>query len=171
MRRIRVAAAALLLTASGCGEGPMIPLSAGEPSALTSAGTDFLVCPSETARSTRGTIGVLGGTLALDGHSLDIPALALSEPTTFSLTAPASDHVEIEIHADGSDSFTFLLPVTITISYDRCERDDIDPASLTVWHIDSVTGTLLELMGGVADGETRAVTFSSGHLSGFIIAN
>lgn len=171
MTRVHKVAALVLLAAAGCADSPTAPVVAEERSALLADGTQFLACPSQEARSVTGQIGILGGALTVDGHRFEVPALAVLQPTTFTMTAPASEYVELEIHADGRDSFTFLLPAHISISYDRCQDQDIDPATLSVWHIDSLTGALLEFMGGIADADARVVEFSSGHLSGFIIAN
>ena len=171
MSRLFSTATALgLLALTSCADSPTAPIATDAPSALTVAETSFLSCPSLTASSVTGTIGLLGGALNVEGHRFALPPLAVLRPTTFTLTAPASDHVELEIHAQGHDSFNFLLPARISISYDRCDHE-VDPTSLTVWHIDSLTGLLLEHMGGLADQNARAVHFSSGHLSGFIIAN
>jgi hypothetical protein len=40
-----------------------------------------------------------------------------------------------------------------------------------VWYIDPATGTLLENMLGVDNKLTRTITFSTGHLSGYAVAN
>jgi hypothetical protein len=39
-----------------------------------------------------------------------------------------------------------------------------------VWHIDPLTKTFLEDMGGVDDKVARTVTFSTDHFSGYAIA-
>lgn len=172
MRRITIAATFLLVAAAGCADHPAAPRPTEESAALLSdTEIEFLHCPSATDRSVTGTVGTLGGSLAVDGHRFTLPPLAIAEPTTFTMTAPASEYVELEIHAHGYDSFQFLLPAEIEISYDRCEHEDIEHGALSVWYIDGLTGELLEFMGGVADADARSVTFSSGHLSGFIIAN
>lgn len=175
---------AVLLTAmvTACGErgtSPFEPetpevavttaLEPGTPAAAVSE--HFLSCPVTTTRSTSRTIGLLGGTLALDGHQIRIPPLAVLGATTFTLTVPASEHVEVEIHAEGRDSFIFLLPASVTLSYERCEEAPVDPANLSVWYIGGLTELLLEHMGGTANADRRRITFTTGHLSGFIIAN
>ena len=118
-----------------------------------------------------GTIGMLGGTIAAGDHRLTLPPGAVLLPTTFTVTAPASEHVELQVHARGHDSFHFLLPARITISYDRCGSRPVDTSSLAVWHYDEVTGLLLELMDGSPDAEDRSISFPTSHLSGFIIVN
>ena len=176
---------AVLLTAivTACSEQGTSPL---EPEAhatelttpLLAPGTPTLAvserllrCPVSTTRSASGTIGLLGGSIAVDGHSISLPPGAVVFPTRFTLTVPASDHVQVEIHADGHERFQFLLPASVTMSYERCAGTDIDADDLSVWYISGLAGTLLELMGGSADPEARDITFSTDHLSGFIIAN
>ena len=162
--------ATLLILAAACSDAGPLPLEP-EPEKVSASDSNFLVCPVDTTRSVRRTIGILGGTIALDGHSITLPLGAVLRPTTFTLTVPESPYVEVEIHAEGHDSFQFLVPASITMSYDRCDRTDIDPSTLSVWHIDGLLRTLLEPMGGLVDEERRTIRFDSGHLSGFIIAN
>lgn len=171
MSRTRAITATLLIAmAAGCTESSTSPLEPPTTQFAYSA-KSFLICPVDTTRSVHGTLGLLGGTIALDGHSITLPPGAVLRPTDFTLTVPKSNRVEIQIHADGHDSFRFLLPATVTISYDRCERQDFDPDALSVWHIDEITGQLLELMAGIVDPDSRDISFSTGHLSGFVIAN
>ena len=175
MRRARQAGTAvILLLLAACGEhgtSPVEPVSPASDPALALAGQSFLRCPTETPISASGTIGILGGTIAAGGHRLTLPPAAVLKPTTFTVTAPASEHVELEVHAAGRDSFRFLVPARITISYERCGDRPVDTEALAVWHIDELTGTLLELMGGSPDAHGRRISFQTGHLSGFIIVN
>ena len=130
-----------------------------------------LECPVSTTRSTSGLVTALGGTVTLGGHSVHVPVGAVLGPTTLTLIEPASNHMEIAVHAGGAEHFSFLAPVTITISYARCTRANIDKDSLTVWHVDEETGAFLEHMGGTDDKDARTVTFGTDHLSGYVIAN
>jgi hypothetical protein len=171
MSRTRVFAALLFLaTATGCADPDTAPLEP-PPTNFAAFEQSFLVCPNTEPRAARGTIGSMGGTLSLGGHSITLPPGAVVEPTRFTIVEPESPNVEIQIHAAGRESFQFLLPATVTISYDRCGQQGIDSSELVVWHVDEVTGALLELMGGVADPAEREITFQTGHLSGFVIAN
>jgi hypothetical protein len=78
--------------------------------------------------------------------------------------------MEISVEVLGTDSFTFLLPVTITVSYQRCGRSNIERTPLQAWHIDEATKALLENMGGFDDKAARTVTFTTGHFSGYALA-
>lgn len=178
-----LATAALLAVAAACADGgysptePDAPEIESNPSPLrvgtpaTEASDRFLHCPVSTTRSASRTVGLLGGTIAVDGHRITIPPAAVLIPTTFTVTVPASAYIEVEIHAEGQERFDFLLPATVTMSYERCGELGADPDDLEVWYINGLTGLLLELMGGTADPEARKITFQTGHLSGFIIAN
>lgn len=183
LRTGALTAALLIAMVTGCSDTGTSPTGVGSseletatsllaPGTPAEAAADrFLHCPVSTTRSTERTIGLLGGTIRLDGHSIRIPAGAVLLPTRFMLTVPASKYVEVEIHAEGHEHFQFLLPASVTMSYDRCGDMDIDHDDLHVWYISGLTGLLLEFMGGTADPEDRHVTFSTDHLSGFIIAN
>lgn len=174
MGHTRKTATAVLITfavVAGCAEGRSeLPL---EPATLdlASASSTLLECPVNETRSATDTVGILGGTVALDGHAITLPSGAVALPTVLTLTAPAGQYVELEIQANDQDSFQFQEPVTIQISYDRCTRNNIPSDPLTAWHIDEDTKALLEHMGGSDDKEARNVTFSSDHLSAFAIAN
>jgi hypothetical protein len=79
--------------------------------------------------------------------------------------------MEVDISVEGAAHFTFQLPVTVTVSYARCDPSAIEGSTLTVWYIDSVTKALLAPMGGIDNAIARTVTFTTGHLSGYAVAN
>ena len=173
--RIHTGAALLFvvsLAAVSC-DGAGDALLAPDAPLLAASGSTLVECPVSETRSVTETLLPLGGTIELDGHSFTLPAGAIAVPTSFTLTVPKSNYVEIEIHAVGEDVFGFpeLAPASITISYDRCTRSNIDQSALTAWYIDSATKALLQHMGGTDDKLARTVTFDSDHLSGFAIAN
>lgn len=170
MRSVGLAAAILVALTTACGDAGTDPFEPQDPQ-LASSGSTLIECPINTTRSTSATIDGLGGTVSLDGHSITLPAGAVLLPTEITLTVPASNYVEIEITANDQESFDFEEPVSITISYERCTRSNILASELTAWQIDPVTKALLEHMGGTDDKTARTVTFPSGHLSGFAIAN
>ncbi|HSL68636.1 MAG TPA: hypothetical protein VK864_00275 [Longimicrobiales bacterium] len=129
-----------------------------------------LVCPSSAAQTSTALITPLGGIVSIDGASITIPALAVLQPTIITIGAPASQYMEVDITANGLTSFLFQLPVTVSVSYARCTRD-LSQDSLTVWHWNPASQTLLENMNGRDDKEARTMTFSTSHLSGYVIAN
>lgn len=174
MSRTGLTTVLVLALTAGCAEsGPDLlqpDLLQPEIRHVQSARVQLLECPVETTRSTSGLIGATGGTIALDGHSITLLPGAVLRPSRFTLTVPASRHVEVDIDVAARDDFRFLVPAEITLSYQRCD-EDVEADELTVWHIDDMSGELLEPMGGDPDPENRSITFTSNHLSGFIIAN
>lgn len=170
MIRKGLAAGFIVVLATACGDHGET-LLAPEPAAFATTGATLVECPVDETRSTSGVVDILGGTVSLEGHSISLPEGAVLLPTEITLTVPASNYMEIEIRANDLESFEFETPVSITLSYDRCTRSNIDKSDLTVWQIDPATKALLEHMGGEDDKTARNVTFESGHLSGFAIAN
>ena len=155
-------------------------LSCGEPRA-TAPGTStsrsdgtspsLVECPANETATTSAVVGLLGGVIQLGGTSITIPSGALTAPTLLQVTIPASRYMEIDVTAVGFTSFLFQQPVSVTIDYSRCARSDVDQQTLHVWHIDPVTKQLLDDMGGTDDKTSRRITFSTGHLSGYAVAN
>lgn len=131
----------------------------------------LLTCPVNETTSVTAILGPYGGSLSLGGHRIDVPLGALQLPVPITLTEPASNYMEISVHVAGVDFFEFLLPVTLTISYDRCSRSNLERDPLQAWYIDEVTKALLENMGGFDDKLARTVTFRTGHLSGYALAD
>jgi len=128
-------------------------------------------CPTNETTTTSAVVGLLGGVINLGGTSITIPSGALTVPTLLKVTIPASQYMEIDVTAVGFTSFVFQQPVSVTIDYSRCARSDIDQQTLHVWHIDPNTKQRLEDMGGTDDKASRRITFSTGHLSGYAVAN
>ena len=130
-----------------------------------------LVCPTSESAATTADVGPLGGLVSAGGTSVSIPAGALLETVTLTVTVPASNYVEIDVSVAGAESFIFELPVVVTVSYDRCTRTNIDFSPISAWHFDQGTGELLQQMPSVDNKLLRTVTFTTGHLSGYILAN
>jgi len=131
----------------------------------------LLKCPTDQTISNVGVVDVLGGVVSADGTTISIPAGALLQPSRVTVTVPASKYMEVAISVEGTDHFVFELPVTVTVSYARCTRPITFFGLLTAWYIDSDTKDLLERMPSVDDKLTRTVTFTTGHLSGYALAN
>ena len=161
--------ACALAVAAGCGDGGA---TAPAPRASqTSGDPQMLECPTSQSRTASGIVGPLGGTVEADGLSISVPLGAVLLPTQLTLTVPASNYVEVDITANGANHFEFLKPVSVTVSYARCTRSDIEDDVLSVWYIDGESRAFLEHMGGVDDKVARTVTFSTGHLSSYVVAN
>src|SRR6266480_2861690 len=167
---------ATLLLALSCGE-PRATAPKPTSSETKNPGTNLLECPTDQTADTFGTVNLLGGLVQLGATSISVPAGAVLGPTLIHLTVPASTYMEIDVSAvDVLTGIPFPLqfqqPVSITIDYSRCNRNNIDSEILHVWHIDPATHELLEEMGGVVDDKlSRHITFVTGHLSGYAIAD
>lgn len=159
-----------MLLATSCGEQRA---TAPSPAAGLNrdASPSLLECPTNQTTSTSGVVGLLGGSVSLGATGITLPAGALTLPTLLQVTIPASNYMEIDVSAVGFQTFLFQQPVTITIDYSRCNRNDVDQKTLHVYHIDPLTKQLLEDMGGVDDKLSHQITFSTGHLSGYAIAD
>lgn len=159
-----------ILLAAACAEpGPTQVEEQTEISAVSS-GPVLVECPTDVTKSVTRTIGSLGGSIELDGHSLNVPLGALLLPVEFTMSAPASRFVEVHITANGQHGFEFLETAGITISYERCTRNNISTSELTAYKVDPATRALLKHMGGTNDKAQRRVTFSTDSLSAYAIA-
>ena len=158
IRRL-LAAAAILVSVGGC-----IDITIGSSPKL-------LKCSNYVLQTGTALIDpLLGGTLTVGGHSLNVPPGAILEPQLFILTVPVSQYMEIDVTADGLLSFLFQQPSTITIDYSRCPSYLTADKTLKVYHIDPVTKALLENMNGVDDKVARKISFTTDHLSAYGVA-
>jgi hypothetical protein len=148
---------------------PTVPVASarrvhdGEPHSL-------LACPSSRTMEASATIGHAGGIVAVGGFSMRVPGGVVSQPTTFTLTVPASQYLEVEISAAGEKHYQFERAATVTLDYSRCSLD-VRTADFSAWYIDSDTKEPLANMGGHHDRGRHLITFFTDHLSGYAIAN
>jgi hypothetical protein len=147
------------------------PLASTGEVAKRQIGARPIKCPTTAAASTVAEVGPLGGILSVGGTSVTIPAGALLAPVTMSLTVPESRYLEIDVSVSAVEHFVFELPVVVTVSYAHCERPSLDVFPLSAWYFEGDPKTLLEQMPSVDNKVTRTVTFTTGHLSGYIVAN
>jgi hypothetical protein len=134
-------------------------------------GVSLLECPASQTTTATSLVTPLGGVVSAGGMSVLIPAGALLTDAVVTITVPASPYLEVDVSVAGSEHFVFEQPVTVTISYARCNRGDLFLEPLSAWYIDSGTKELLEQMPSVNNALTRTVTFTTGHFSGYAIAN
>lgn len=173
MKRLLCSALAAAIAAAACA-GPGItdaPMSRRAADARLTSSATLVECPTNSSSSASELITPLGGTVSAGGTTIAVPAGAVLVPTTITVTVPASNYMEVDISVPGVEHFVFEQPATVTLSYARCTRSDIDKSPLTVWHIDGGSKALLEHMGGLDDKLARTVTFPTGHLSGYALAN
>jgi hypothetical protein len=175
----RVAAALISVVALGCVDLSTQPETSAGPAPrfdvaevpATESTVQLLACPTHEVQSARAVIGPDGGGVAVRGVSIAIPAGAVSEPTEFEVTVPASPYLEVEIHAVGYDTFQFQQPATITIKYSSCSDNSVTASARFVGaYIDTETNQVLEVLGGVDDKAARRVSFTTWHLSGYAVA-
>lgn len=174
---IRCVAALLAFTVIGsCADAPTAPSrlepAAADTSSLFGLFPRPLSCPTSTTETTTQVLDGLGGVLSVAGTTVQVPLGALLAPTRITLTVPASNYMEIDVSVEGAEHFIFELPITVTVSYARCNLNLFERLlPFDVWHWDPETRRLLELMPSVDNKLTRAITFTTPHLSGYIIAN
>lgn len=152
-------------------EQPAAPVAEVGPPLFTSVGPTLVECPSDITLSAEGQIGSTGGSVGLNNHRLTLPMQAVNGPHLFTITDPAAQYMELDLKANGQESFGFKRAVTITIDYSRCSRSNIDKAALSVWKIDPTTKALLRHMGGTDDKAARTITFTTDSLSIYSLAN
>ncbi len=140
-------------------------------SADVAATPTLAICPNANVQQSATTVvGLLGGTVALGGTSITIPAGAVLQPTAFQIVIPQSQYMEVDFQAVGLTTFLFQQPATVTIDYSRCPAGAIPAGAVPrAVYVDD-NGSILQDMGGVADTVAHSVTFSTGHLSGYAVA-
>lgn len=170
VRRFATVAAAAAFTA--CSEPTTAPTfdEAAPNLGATQTASGLLECRRTFFDITGGLIGPLGGVLALNGHSITFPPLALDRLALVTLETPSTRFVEVEARVNRQDHFQFGQPVTVVLDYSRCLPWEIGPEPVTVWQIDPDTKAFITDMGGVDDRENRRITFTTDHFSGYAVA-
>ena len=82
------------------------------------AATGLLKCSDLPYAPSKATIGPDGGSISAGPHTLVIPAGALSEPTTITMTAPTGRGVNAVEFAPAG--LQFARPASLTMSYANC---------------------------------------------------
>lgn len=165
------ALAVVLLALPGCRERGT-PASPDSGNLLGfGSGTTLIACPNNTEQTTTALIDpLLGGVLSVQDASITIPPGALSLPTVITLTVPVTPYARVDITALDVEHLLFNKPVTVTIDYDRCERPALDSMSLDAWYLSPLLGTPIEKMPSTDDKSVHVVTFTTGHLSSYALA-
>lgn len=104
------------------------------------------------------TIGPDGGTLQIGEHSLVLPKGAVQGEVRFSGTLLVDKFLKVRITANGEDSYKFVAPATLKLSYGKCQPSD--PRRLRVYKIDPKTNVVIEDLGGEVNPRERVVTAS-----------
>jgi hypothetical protein len=170
-RHLIVVSLVTLATLAACTASAITGDDRASSAALQLKTPALVQCPTNETTSATAVVGPLGGLVNAGGTSIQIPAGALSSDATVTVTVPQSNFMEVDISVAGVDHFVFEQPVVVTLNYARCERNDISASPLSVWYIDSQSKDLLEQMPSVDDKLTQTITFTTGHLSGYAVAN
>ena len=86
------------------------------------------------------------------------------------LAVPVTQYAEVDITALDIQHLLFNKPVTVTIDYNRCWRPELDTSPLTAWYLSPLLGTPIEKMPSTDDKSAHVVTFTTGHLSSYALA-
>jgi hypothetical protein len=181
-----VAAGAITLSLAGCGnsDSPVSPRqSAPAPTAPAShlllsspqTVTPLLrTTPLASSITVSKTIGVLGGTLAIPqaGVTIVVPALAVSSPTQFSVTAQAGANVAYEFEPHGT-RFSTPLVMTQDLRVTQARAGGpVNPLALYGGYFaDSSQPTLVsELLNLNVNLLSQVGVMSLWHFSGYIVA-
>jgi hypothetical protein len=167
--------ALLLVSFVGCSGDSSTPPTGpttepGPTRSLVEGGATLIDCPAAETQTGTGLIGPLGGILSAGNVSVVVPANAVLAPTTFILTAPPSNYLEIDVKTADAEHFVFELPVVVSIDYGRCGLPLLH-STLTAWNIDPDTKALLEQMPSVDNPLTHTLIFSTIHFSGYAVAD
>ena len=156
------------LVAAACAE-PAAPGRRG-PALSTSSSQTLLACENAVERSASAVITPLGGTVTVQGVTVDVPAAAVVAPTEITVRVPAGRFLLADIDATGFEHFRFEAPITVSMDYAGCPPGQVGQHALSVWYVGD-DGTMLERMPTLDDRSRKRVTFLTDHLSGYAIAN
>lgn len=124
--------------------------------------------------TTSATIGVLGGVLSIPGAGITVvvPALAVSSPTTISVTALAGSDVGYEFAPHG---IHFNVPLVVTQDLSNTQASSgglVNPLSLFVGYFPDASNvtSVTELLNVGVNLFSQTATFNVWHFSGYIIA-
>lgn len=185
-RFVRIAVVTLSAALAACGHTDS-PMGVSRPAVPTGAASHLLLSSATTvtplARTTplaapitvTKTIGLLGGTIAIPqaGVTVVVPSLALTSPTTISVTALAGSNVAYEFAPHG---ITFNVPLVMTqslVGTQAASGGSVNPLSLFVGYFpnSSNTTSVTELLGVNLNLLGQVATTTLWHFSGYIYAS
>ncbi len=142
-----------------------VDVDTGAVTTLDGSSTADTIVISADAQQTQGTIGAAGGTIAVKGFSLQIPAGALDKPVTISCSIsneqpPAGHMAYSPVFSCLPAGLTFAKPATAAINLTSG-----DPTTAALYWTDA-TGSHYELHAGAVSAKviTAGIShFSSGY--------
>jgi hypothetical protein len=159
-------------------ESPTAPSAAPSADAAAAGYTFVSASPLSALTSTVSLIGASGGALSLLGHTITVPAGAVTQPTLFSIAALPSGRIEVELRAlrislfgqsldVGSGGFHAGKTVRLTLSYAGATNVD-DRSRLVVLYMRSDGG--VEELPTTVNTAARTVTVELSHFSRYCMA-
>jgi hypothetical protein len=128
---------------------------------------DPVECGQGNGQAAEAAIDAAGGTVTVNGHSLTVPAQAVSARTTFSITERAAGHIGVEVQPHGTQ---FAQNATLTLSFARCGGEPAGFKDLRVVEVRSGTTEVIRVLPSVVNTQTRTVTTTGlNHLSGYLV--
>lgn len=126
-----------------------------------------LVCGRGDGSTATAEVGPAGGRVAVRGHSLSVPAQAVTSSTRFSITERDTTYVAVEVQPHGQP---FARNATLTLSYARCGGQPFGYQNLRIVEVKSGTTDVIRVMPSTVDSTSRTVsTAGLNHLSGYLI--
>jgi hypothetical protein len=151
-RSWRFVAAAFAIAATSCDKLPTENAAYFEPSNVVvidgfTVAREKLPLPLPTLTATS-TIGAAGGSLTILGHTLSVPAGAVSSPTLFTIAVQPTGLIEVELTAMQIPEFGLPVPITqfdvplqLSLSYSRSRDRAIMRETGVIIHVDGVNAT------------------------------
>lgn len=165
--RSRVLVPALAAALAACADTPMAAPSAARetPVAELKQAPSLLSCQPQPYAITSQTVGLLGGTVRVGNHRLEIPAGALLAPVLITAEAPADNAASVRFFPEG---LRFVLPAYLTLDYSHCPSASTKPGKSAVFTTDGLS--VLSLLGSADDTAQTRVTTLIDHFSRYAVA-
>lgn len=110
-------------------------------------------------------IGVLGGVVHFGPHELDLPPLAVLQPTLISARTIPGDTIAVAFQPEGQ---TFLVPASVQLSYAQCQQQPSKP--LSILYVNNLLNELLAIIESLDDPSQHRVVGVINHFSVYAVA-
>ncbi len=173
IRRLLVAALALVALGTAACDSSTAPtaLTMAAPRADRLGGFTLVKSTSvQTPVTVSALLGSAGGTLSVNGHTLKVPAGALTQPTVITMSTVAGSSIQVSLSAThwrtGAPMTVFLTPLRLSLSYAGAQVNN--PAKLKLAWV--VNGQVVAVQPSDVDRSRKTVTSSVYHFSQWGIA-
>ena len=155
---------------------PLPDLSTTRPEPSPSRLVWITESPSSGPRFASLLIGVLGGTLSLDAHSVVVPQGAVQQLTLFTAFAPRTPAIDVELHAYLGNVVGGVLrllrmfdrPVTLELSYARA-TNVANPDELVIVRL--LDDGRYEILPTTVDKQRKVIRAQLDHFSKYAMAS